>query len=451
MSYEPRRFRQQTNPSLTIPQRYINHVYQKYCKYLFYKNLKRLTKKQKKYFDLANIPIQILYGSAASGKSYYKLGQQTPLELLKGDRNFLVCRQTARSSHASTFNEVCKGIRRLPPELAKLFKINKSDFTITAPNGYQILFVGLQDVEKVKSITPAKGVLTDIIIEEASEITEESFNQLLKRLRGKTKLIGNKRVVLMFNPILKTHWIYKRFFAGRFSDDQKFYASKKLLIQKTTYIDNINNLTRDDVDKITLRNPSLEEKDDYVYQVYALGNWGILGDLIYTNWTITDLSGTENRFSDYYNGQDFGFNPNPSATVRTAYENNTIYVLWEYGNTRLSMTSLAGTIKPKIKSELITCDNQENYINELWDLGVKAVKAKKGPGSVKHGIEWLRDKKIVIDKRCVKTINEISTYQNKKDPYGQTLDEPLKKDDHFMDALRYAYDPLINNLSVKWG
>lgn len=126
---------------------------------------------------------------------------------------------------------------------------------------------GLDDVQKIKSITPKKGVITDIWIEEATECDENDIKELTKRLRGITKGI-KKRITLTFNPILRSHWIFKKYF-GNFGDDDKEYRDENLLIQKTTYKDN-RFLEQDDIDDLE------DETDEYFYQVYTLGNWGVL-------------------------------------------------------------------------------------------------------------------------------------------------------------------------------
>ena len=100
--------------------------------------------------------------------------------------------------------------------LPKLFKINNTRGKVTGPFGNQVVTFGLDNPEKLKSETPINGVFTDAIIEEATESKPEALEQINKRLRGK---IYNKpypgfqkRVVLLFNPIHKTHWIYEKFF-----------------------------------------------------------------------------------------------------------------------------------------------------------------------------------------------------------------------------------------------
>lgn len=124
---------------------------------------------------------QIFFGGSSSGKSFF-LCQKIVIDCLKGV-NWLCCRNVAKTIRNSTYNQIVKTISEMG--LNRLFKINKSDMVITClNNGCQILFNGLDDVEKVKSITPAKGVLERIFIEEATEIKEDAYMQLTKRLRG---------------------------------------------------------------------------------------------------------------------------------------------------------------------------------------------------------------------------------------------------------------------------
>lgn len=152
---------------------------------------------------------QIFYGGASSGKSCF-LATRAVLDTLQG-RSTLVIRQVARTLRTSCWNEIGKAAARLG--LTGCFRFNKTEMTITARNnGAQLLFAGLDDVEKIKSISPAGGALTDIWIEEATEISYADFKQLDKRLRGQSR--HEKRLTLSFNPVYKTHWIYREFFGG---------------------------------------------------------------------------------------------------------------------------------------------------------------------------------------------------------------------------------------------
>ena len=110
---------------------------------------------------------QIYFGGASSGKSCF-LATRLVLDTLSG-RNTLIVRAVARTLRTSCWNEVQKALSRLG--LTACFQVNRTEMTITARNnGAQMIFAGLDDVEKIKSITPQRGTLTDVWIEEATEI-----------------------------------------------------------------------------------------------------------------------------------------------------------------------------------------------------------------------------------------------------------------------------------------
>jgi phage terminase large subunit len=247
---------------------------------------------------------QIIYGGSASGKSW-ALSQRVVVDLIAGGRNYLICRQVARTIRASVFMQVKRVIDELG--ISNRFKINKDDATITyKKNGCMAFFAGLDDVEKLKSIVPPTGVITDIWIEEATETEKNDVMNLYKRQRGGDEAT-RKRMILSFNPILQSHWIYQEFFAGvAWSDEQKEYKSDDLSILKTTYKDN-KFLTTQDIRDLE------NEKDKYRYNVYTLGNWGILGHVIFTNWRVDDLLEMTAQFTNHRNGGDFGFSVDPSA------------------------------------------------------------------------------------------------------------------------------------------
>lgn len=355
--------------------------------------------------------------------------------MLKGGRNYLVVRKTARSLKKSTFNEVVKALGAF--DVSKMFAINSSDFVITAPNGYQVLFAGLDDVEKIKSVTPIKGVITDIWVEEATECDQEDIKQLRKRLRGASQY--KKRVILSFNPIYKTHWIYMDYFAGKWADDQTVLQDKEedLLILKTTYKDN-EFLEADDIRELE------GEKDPYWHDVYTLGNWGTLGDTIFNNWRVDDLKQYE--WDNCCNGVDFGYARDPAAIVRVYYDRKrgVVYIVDAVYVHRATNDILAAEIKNICGYDPVFCDEAEpKSIEELRQYGVTAFPAQKGKDSLMHGIQWLQKMQIVIDKRLVECINEFSVYQWQKDREGRTIPKPVDRDNHIIDALRYS---LVNEM-----
>lgn len=394
----------------------------------------------KKVFNEVYIPYlgnvirtQLFFGGSSAGKSVF-ISQRCVIDLLENNRNYLVIRNTANTLRTSVFNEIRKVISNF--NLEKLFKINKTEMTITCVTGYQILFRGLDDAEKLKSIIPEKGVITDILVEEATETKRDDIKQLYKRLRGKSKV--TKRLTLCFNPIFRTHWIFKEYFKN-WVEGETEYHDDKLSILKTTYKDNLRFLEQDDIDELE------NEQDPYYRDVYTLGNWGILGDLIFINWKIEDLSKIKDTFGTYYNGLDFGFSNDPTAAGRQAIKGKKLYILQELIYEKgLTNDAIAEKLKPAIGKEYIRCDSSEpKSIAELRERGIEALKAKKGPGSVNFGIQYMKQFEIVIDRSCQNAINEIQLYQWKKDKDGEVINVPVDKNNHFMDQVRYALNDRI--------
>jgi phage terminase large subunit len=378
---------------------------------------------------------QIYYGGSASGKSVF-LAQRTVWDLLQGGRNYLICRAVGRTVKGSVWIEVQRVIRQWG--LDHLFEYRIVDRVITCGNGYQAVFTGLDDVEKLKSIVPDRGVFTDIWIEEATEVDKRSVTLLYKRQRGGDEGVP-KRLTMSFNPILQSHWIYKEYFENiGWAEDQTEHKSEDLTILKTTYRDN-RFLTEEDREDLE------DESDEYYYQVYTLGNWGVLGNVIFHNWEVRDLSGMGNQWTNRRSGLDFGYASDPAALVCTHYDRKkkTIYIYDELYETELTNDVLADLITDKVGSDLVVCDSSEpKSIAELQKYQVTASGAIKGKDSVLHGIQWLQQHRIIIDKSCVNTRNEFMQYKWKEDKSGAPVSPPRPVDanNHLIDALRYAYE-----------
>jgi len=385
-------------------------------------------------------PLQIFYGGSSSGKSVF-CAQRAVYDLLRGGRNYLVCREVGRTIRGSVAMEIGKVIGAWG--VSGLFSINKTDGTITASNGYQCVFTGLDDVEKIKSITPAKGVFTDAWVEEATETESASVAQILKRQRGGSEEVP-KRLVLSFNPILRTHWIYETYFKHiGWADDQKTYRTDEISILKTNYKDN-RFLTKQDVQRLE------NERDKYRYDVYTLGNWGVLGNVIFTNWEVRDLSGISEQFTNHRTGLDFGYSADPAGIVVSHYdkERKTIYIYDELYQTGLTNDLLAIEAKKMIEQRVVTCDSAEpKSVAELCKYGISAHGATKGKDSVLHGIQWLQQQTIIVDTKCINARNELQGYKWKEDKGGNALPVPVDSDNHLIDALRYAYE---NDMTSAW-
>lgn len=383
---------------------------------------------------------QIFFGGSSSGKSYF-ICQKIVLDNMNGV-NWLCCRNVGRTLRNSTFNEIVKAISRMG--LGAYYSINRTDLSITCRrNDRQILFSGIDDVEKLKSITPKNGVLERIFIEEATETKYEAYKQLTKRLRGRSE--HKKQIILAFNPILKSHWIYREFF-GKWQDDKTVFEDENTLILKTTFRDNLF-LTDDD--RRLLEN----ERDPYFYQVYSLGNWGVLDSVIFTNWRVEDLAEQKAHFDNIYNGLDFGYSSDPNALIRFHYDGSRkrIYVFDELYRCGMSDEALCGEVLRMVGSGTVICDSAEpKSIDYLASHGIYAYPAFKGPDSVNRGIRWLQGHEIIIDVGCQNFKNEIEQYHWAKDKYGNETAKPVDCNNHLIDALRYASEPLQSGSAVTF-
>lgn len=251
-------------------------------------------------------------------------------------------------------------------------------------------------------------------------------------------------MTLSFNPILQSHWIYEEYFKGiAWADDQTVYQGDGLSILKTTYLDN-NFLTPFDIADLE------NETDPYYYNVYTLGNWGVLGHVIFNNWKMVDMSDEQGGYylpeeqrTNRKHGLDFGYSSDPAAVPITHYERakKRIWVYDEIYETGLTNPQLAEVLKPKIGGDYLKADSAEpKSIAELRSQDLNVDGAKKGKDSVLYGIQWLQQQEILVDVNCVNMRNELQTYKWKEDAGGNSLPVPVDRNNHLIDALRYAYE-----------
>jgi phage terminase large subunit len=244
---------------------------------------------------------------------------------------------------------------------------------------------------------------------------------------------------LTFNPIYQQHWIYEDYFAAvKWETEQTEYTSPELSILKTWYVHN-KFLTEQDISGL------LNEKDDYYRNVYTWGNWGVLGDVIFTNWKVEDLSSMADQFTNPRYGLDFGFASHPAGISVSHYDKTRkiIYIHDELYETGLTNDLLSVEALRLCGDGRIIGDSAEpKSIQEMQNHNVNITGAKKGKDSITFGVDWLKQQTIIIDKKCVNHVKEFQQYQCKKDASGNTVSppKPIDKHNHLIDALRYAYE-----------
>ena len=382
--------------------------------------------------------IRISYGGAGSGKSFVAFQEMIYKIIMEPGHNYLVCRKVSNTNKTSTYALTKQII--LMFGVNSLFKENKSDMSYTCKhNGNMIVFKGLDDIEKIKSMTFPNGVLTDIVIEEASEVSQKDFDQLNVRLRGQAMVMF--QITLLLNPISDQHWIKREFF-----DLQSYQKKDKVCILKTTYKDN---LYIDANYQAILE--GYADIDYEFYRVYCLGDWGSYGNLIFTNWQSAPCPYREEDFDSRYVGMDFGYE-HPSVIVKIGFKDGVMYSYDELcceQKTNMEFIHLNKEFNILRPGETCRADSAEPArIKEWVQNGYSILPATKGPDSVNRGIDYIQSQKWVIDPdRCPRTLQEAQVYHRKTDKNGN-VDKKESPVDIFDDALKssmYALEPLSRN------
>lgn len=447
-------------------------------------------------FNVWGRDVTLLLGSAGSSKSVHE-ALKTVYRVFFKNHNVLVVRKRYNSLKDSFYTELKKAIHTL--KLSGYFKFTVAPLSIQCTNGRVILFRGLDDVEKIKSIVPENGIINHIVCEEATEIDEDDLNQLQFRSRGGgdrldtdeiSKLrkgiatatteqhmrdiravfldavhvsdsgnIADKSITLMFNTISEDHWIPQRFIfkKGRpifelpVSEDQpSIYDTKELYIMHSTHWDN-QFLTIDD----HMRYESYKFIDQYYYDVYARGLWGILGDTIFTKFKLA-------RFDDQFIqnvpiirvGQDFG-HTDPTTLVRVGINKakREIYIIDEAGESGLDTAGIVAQCSAFLyRDEIVRCDSADPItIRDLQTYGIKAIGVKKPPNYKIQFVRMLKMYTIYISEKCPNFLREIRSYTWPVDKNGKRIEEVPDGNDHYIDAgLFYALnDDLMNDLPSK--
>lgn len=372
---------------------------------------------------------EIHYGGASSGKSHGVIQKVVfkSLQAWKYPRKVLFLRKVGSSVYDSIFEDVKQCLEAWG--LLGACKVNNSAYRIELPNGAQFIFKGLDNPEKIKSI---KGI-SDVVMEEASEFTLDDYTQLTLRLRDKKH--PNKQIYLMFNPVSKVNWVYNAFFVKK---------PKNTVIYQTTYKDNrfLDEVTKENIEELADRNEAY-------YKIYALGEFATLDKLVFPKYKKQLLNKEELKHLPSDFGLDYGFINDPSAFmhVKVDDENKRLYILEEYVKKGLTNDKIAEAIKALgYSKEIIRADSAEKKSNqELRNLDIpRVIDVIKGPGSVMQGIQYILQYEIIVDERCVKTIEELENYTWKKDrATNEYINEPVDSYNHCLDAVRYAVQDRI--------
>ncbi|WP_227845405.1 PBSX family phage terminase large subunit [Clostridioides sp. ES-S-0145-01] len=385
-------------------------------------------------------------GSAGSGKSV-NVAQDYILKL--GDKkyqgaNLLVVRKSEATHKYSTYAELTGAINRIYGKQAdKYWKTTLNPLEIKSKvTGNSIIFRGVNDAkqrEKLKSINFSKGKLTWVWCEEATELMESDIDILDDRLRG---ILTNPnlyyQMTFTFNPVSATHWIKRKYFD---------YKNDDIFTHHSTYLQNRF------IDEAYYRRMQMrKEQDPEGYKVYGLGEWGETGGAILKNYVIHEFPTEFEYFDNMRLSQDFGFN-HANAILRIGFKDGELYICNEIYVHEMDTSEIIKIANSKglEKNLFMYCDSAEPDRIKMWkSAGYKAKGVKKGPGSVKAQIDYLKQLRIHVHPSCTNTIKEIQQWKWKQDERtGLYLDEPVEFMDDAMAALRYSIDNKLKNSGVR--
>lgn len=376
-----------------------------------------------------------LAGGRGSTKSSF-VGINIPLLLTQHPMcHAVVLRKVRNTIKNSVYPQIQWGIEQLG--LLERFKFITSPHEITyKPTGQKILFFGLDDPAKVKSIKLPFGYVGIVWFEELDQFNgmEELRNVLQSLLRGGSTYW----VFCTYNPPKsRNNWVNEEIL----SDD----ADR--LVHHSTYLGVPPSWLGK---QFFLEAEKLKAKNELFYRHEYLGEVTGTGGAVFEN--VEELSMTDDYISQFnyiYNGLDFGFAVDPLAYVRLAYDakREDVYIFDELYQQKLTNRQASERISPKVKGGRILADAAEpKSITEMASMGLRIFGARKGPDSVEFGIKWLQSRAhIYIDKRrCPNTYREFVSYEYERNKEGQFISAYPDADNHAIDAVRYALSEVMN-------
>ena len=375
----------------------------------------------------------VMKGSAGSGKSM-DTAQHYILRLMKDPGRNLVCvRKADVTNRDSTFAELQGAIFRMyGDQYEKYWKINASNMILECKaNHNQVIFRGTNDDrqrEKLKSITFKRGKLTDVWIEEATELTQADFEIIDDRLRGELPEGQFYQIRMTFNPVSSHHWIKTQFFDRADPDVFTHHSTYKGIrfIDQAYY----------------RRMERRREVDPEGYRIYGLGEWGEVGGLILRNYIVEEFDRSPENFDYIVNAQDFGFN-HANCVGEVGFKDGDLYLFQELYVYEMDTDEIIQLAEGRFNKKFrMWCDSAEPDRIKMWQkAGYRAKGVTKEQNSVHAQIDYLKQHRIHIYPTCTNTIKEIQQWKWKKDDKSNTyLDEPVPFFDDAMAMLRYSIE-----------
>ncbi len=374
--------------------------------------------------------INFLIGGRDSTKSW-SIALHLLVNKFFGEENkrILIIRKTRVAVKKSCFQLIVDFLRKY--DCYKYVNINNTELEIKRLDNPEnsILFTGLDDVDKLKSIEQGNYIW----VEEAIDILFREFINLDILMRRQTD--GINQMFLSTNPLSALSWI------------------KTEIVDKPDEDTAINYSTIDDnpfasaIDRKRL--DKLKDKDFNLYKIFRLSQWGILENIIYDTWKtyskveinkeigVKTIDGK--KVDEITYGLDFGFS-NPSVLTEINWIENDFIVrelLYRAGLTNNQLIEEVKKVIPEKcrQREFYADPSEPDRIQEFYNAGFNIHKANPG---VLPGIDFCKTHLLGVTADSINGIKELQSYKRKEDKDGNVMEEPVKFMDHFCDSLRYG-------------
>ena len=356
--------------------------------------------------------ITCLQGGTRSSKTY-SLCQLFIIKCLEETgKTLTIVRKTLPALKGTAYRDVLNILKEL--ELYAEENHNKSELSYLL-NGNLIEFISVDQPQKIR------GRKRDYLwLNEANEFNYEDWAQLILRT--------TEKIYLDYNPSDPYSLIYEKVLTR---DDCTFI--------KSTYLANPF-LDKDTIAEIE----RLKDLDPDYWRVYGLGEIGTVQTMIFRNFDLVD--DVQGRLIGY--GLDFGFTNSPTALVEVRQLDDNLYIKELLYEKRLTNTDLANKLKEfgiDRQTEIVGDSAEPKSIEEIYRQGFNIKPAKKGAG-IHLGIDIMRRYKLHITKDSLNAIKEFRGYKWATDKNGDVLNNPVKVNDHLIDATRYL---CLNKLAIN--
>lgn len=382
-----------------------------------------------------------LWGGRGRGGSF--TGTQYYLHLITQPEYFrgYLMREIAGDVRESLWRDFKDRIEEA--DLLDQFSINETAMSaVYLPTGNMVLSKGFKKssgnrTAKLKSLAGA----THVLIEEAEEIAKFDFNQLDDTLR--TKKVENIQIIRIFNPPSKNHWFWDKYNLIPCEEPKDYYRAvpkqdPSLLSIFSTYYDNIGNIHESSIQSWE----SYKETDpEYYYTIIrGLISEGVRGR-IYKHFQ--HIKTMPNEYPKFY-GLDWGWN-DPVALVECENHNKKIWVnelIYQSGITNEELSNKMKDLGISRTAPIYADSAEPKDIEQMKRLGWNVKASVKGADSVRNGIKFLQQMEVFVTENSLNLWKESEKYRWRLDQYKKPTDEPEDKDNHLMDAIRYAMDKI---------